>query len=275
MTYHKDVPDIVFSRWKELNPEYEIDFSLDEDCIHFLKTHFNEYVANLFKEIPVGMFKADLWRLCKLYVHGGVYADVDLVPYLKLDTLDPNITFYSCMNTMNNGIFQAFIKSTPNNPLLLIFLLSFMQNNPYFENGPTYDMYNCIQYNTSEVKSEITHNLSEIKLKINFGSSDVPTKEINLYYFPDIKHTLRLIDNQYLDTFQFQIRNHILYITRLDKNSGWGYQHSVELVIKSSESIFLFTEYCQFGKWTEGRVTFNGKKILDCRDENYYNNKGW
>jgi hypothetical protein len=276
MTYHKPVPDIVFSRWKELNPDYTFDFSLDTDCIQFLKTHFNDYISNLFKEIPVGMFKADLWRLCKLYVHGGVYADVDLVPYLNIDTLDTSITFYSCLNTMSNGIFQAFMKTTPKNPLILVFLLSFLKNNPYtFENGPTYDMYNCIQYNTRTVKSETRYDVSEFKIRINFGSSETNTKEINLYYFPDIDYVTRLIKHQYNDTFQFQIRNHILYIKRLDAPLGWGHQHSVDIVFKSKESIFLFTEYCQFGKWSEGRVTLNNEKIFDCRDENYYNNKGW
>ena len=33
------------------------------------------------------MFKADLWRLCKLYVYGGIYADIDLVPYLSIDSI--------------------------------------------------------------------------------------------------------------------------------------------------------------------------------------------
>jgi len=53
------------------------------------------------------MYKADLWRLCKLYIHGGVYADVDLVPYINIDNLDKDITFYSCISDSNDGIFQA------------------------------------------------------------------------------------------------------------------------------------------------------------------------
>ena len=37
MTYKKKIPDIVFDRWKKLNPDYNIVFSLDNDCINFLK----------------------------------------------------------------------------------------------------------------------------------------------------------------------------------------------------------------------------------------------
>ena len=35
MTYKKPIPDFVFERWEKLNPEYQLDFSLDEDCIEF------------------------------------------------------------------------------------------------------------------------------------------------------------------------------------------------------------------------------------------------
>ena len=40
MTYKKNIPPFVFYRWKMLNKEYNIDFSLDDDCIHFLQHHF-------------------------------------------------------------------------------------------------------------------------------------------------------------------------------------------------------------------------------------------
>ena len=82
MTYKKKVPSKVFRRWKELNPGYEIELSLDDDCYVFLKDNFNDYVADLFRKIPVGMYKADLWRICKLYINGGTKAS----PVWKLVT---------------------------------------------------------------------------------------------------------------------------------------------------------------------------------------------
>ena len=88
MTYKNIIPEFVFNRWKLLNKEYKMKLSLDNNCIHFLKKNFNDYIVELFLKIPCGIFKADLWRLCKLYICGGVYADVDLVPYLDIDKLD-------------------------------------------------------------------------------------------------------------------------------------------------------------------------------------------
>ena len=145
MTYKKNVPDKVFNRWKKINPNYKIDFSLDKDCINFLKENFNDYIVTLFKSIKKGIYKADLWRLCKLYIYGGVYADVDLIPYIYLNELNKDITFYSCLSYCKSTVFQAFmLVKNPRSPLLLYFIISFLQNCPNIV--PTKDMYNCLLY---------------------------------------------------------------------------------------------------------------------------------
>jgi hypothetical protein len=282
MTYKKDIPDFVYLRWKNLNKEYNIDFSLDCDCIDFLKTHFNDYIANLFQKIPQGMYKADLWRLCKLYVCGGVYADVDLVPYLNIDIeLDNNISFYSCLSATRDSVFQAFmICNKPKNPLILQFIISFLLNNAYsLHNGPCYDMYNCILYNLNNIKinSETKYEINEIKIFVNIGPSETNTKCIDLHFFPnDITYNIKLNENQYNDTFLFTIDNNFLIVKRTDKNTGWGFNHSIDIRINSYESIFLFTETLEENKhYTEAYVSLDKKKILDSRDSEYSKNKGW
>jgi hypothetical protein len=284
MTYKKAVPDIVFDRWKLLNEEYKIDFSLDNDCIQFLKDNFNDYIANLFQKIPFGMFKADLWRLCKLYINGGVYADVDLVPYLDINKLDKDITFYSCLSIDNDSIFQAFMInfSKPKNPLILNFLISFLINNPYiYFNGPPYDMYHCIKYNlnTTNIIHDHKYEIEEVKINVNIGSSKNNSKHIDLHFFPkDIKYHVNLLptDFNFKDEFTFIIKNNKLIVTRIDQDSGWGYNHWVDICIQSKESIFLFKENIGLNNnWVTSSVSLNGEKILDSRDINYYKNKGW
>jgi len=279
MTYKKEVPEIVFSRWRELNPEYKLELSLDDECIHFLETHFNKCVANLFRTIPAGMYKADLWRLCKLYIHGGVYADVDLVPHINMDMLDNDVTFYSCLSMLGNSIFQAFMMtSKPKSPLILQFILSFLLNKPYTYNlGPTYDMYSCIQYNLNlpDIIAEQKYEINEVKIRIDFGHSETNIKTVNLSYFPtDIDYEIRLASNPCNDKFKFDISDNSLTIVRLDKMDGWGYDHSCEICIKSNETIFLLPEKCP-GDWRYSFITLNGNKILDSRDINYCNNGGW
>jgi len=281
MTYKKPIPPFVIRRWQLLNPTYKIDFSLDKDCFMFLKKNFNEYVAKLFTTIPIGMYKADLWRLCKLYINSGVYADVDLVPYINIDKLDKNITFYSCVTEHTQTIFQAFIVnfSNPKNPLLFIFLLSFLLNHPYkYSNGPTYDMYNILKYNLNEnLISDKTYSINKIKLPIIIGKSSKPIKYILLHYFPnDIKYTIQIKPHPCQDNFEFKIKNNTLIVKRLDTSRGWDYNHSVDLCISSNEKIFLFKENLgPNNDATRSYVTHGSNKILDSRDLNYANSKGW
>ena len=281
MTYKKPVPKIVYDRWKSCNPSYNIELSLDPECVLFLQRYINPFVATLFNYIPRGMYKADLWRLCKLYINGGVYADVDLVPHLNIDNLNKGITFYSCLTPRTKSIFQAFMInfSKPRNNLMLIFLLSFLINKPHENhNGPTFDMYDCIKYNLDGVDPEpfVRYDLEEVKIKINVGSCDRNIKKINLYYFPPyINFSIRLKENTTDNKFTYRIYNNILFVKRTDANTGWDYDHSVDICIQSKESIFLFKEDWQGEDWVHAQVKIGSKKILDSRDINYHRNRGW
>ena len=282
MTYKKSIPDKVKTRWIEHNGDYKIDFSLDKDCLDFLETNFNNNVSDLFVKINEGMYKADLWRLCKLYVNSGVYADVDLVPYLNIDELDKTITFYSCLSIAPGAIFQALMInfSKPKDPLLLVFLLSFLINKPYtFSNGPTYDMYNCIQHilNVETILPERKYEVEMVKLKVCIGSSIENIKKINLYYFPeDIQYTISLYENHHQDTFHFEIKNNFLIVKRLDKSHGWGYNHYIDICFPSRSSFFFFKENIgPNNDWIRSNIVHNDKKILDSRDLDYHKNDGW
>lgn len=282
MTYNKNVPKIVFDRWIALNKEYKIELSLDNECIDFLKLHFNDYLVDLFIKIPEGMYKADLWRLCKLYIYGGVYADIDLVPYLDIETLDPDITFYSCLSIINRSIFQAFmISKEPRSPLILSFIISFLLYNPYlYPIGPCNQMYECIKYSldNEDIISEKRYDINKVKINIQIGSSDTNIKEIDLHFFPDdIKYNVKLIDNDHNDSFDFFIKDNKLIIKRLDETHGWGHNHYVDIILQSSQSIFLFKENSGSNNdWVTSFVSLNNEKILDSRDLEYFNNnKSW
>ena len=280
MTYKNEIPNFVIDRWKYLNKDYEVELSLDNECIEFLKTNFNEDVSNLFKNIKKGMYKADLWRLCKLYMEGGTYADVDLVPHVSLDNFNSN-TFYSCLALDKKSIFQAFMKiKNKHNPLILLFLVSFLVNKPYtYSNGPTYDMYNCLRYNLkiNRITSNKTYFLNDIRLPIYVGNSETNTKIIDLYYFPKIIYNIVVIDNQnYPDLFYFYIENNKLYVTRTDAHSGWGQMLQIEIVIKEALSFYLFEEYSDIKNTHENIcVKDNKRTVFTSRDPIYYYNKGW
>lgn len=279
MTYKKNVPEFVFSRWKALNKGYEIDFSLDDDCIEFLKEHFNDYIANLFVTIPQGMYKADLWRLCKLYIHGGVYADVDVVPYIDIDSLNKDISFYSCLSVNSNSIFQAFMVtfSPPRNPLILHFLISFLINNPCQRFiGPTFDMYECIQHNLSGIKlhAGVVYEINTVRIPVCIGSSEENVKYIDLHYFPEnVEYTIEIKSHIHSDDFYVDIKNNIITVKRMDSPIGWGYIHWMDICISSNQKMSFFNERigdCSCPDWPNTCfVLHKNKKILDSRDITY------
>ena len=279
MTYKKELPKFVTKRWRKLNGGYKIEVSLNPDCIDFIEKNFNKYISTLFKQIPEGKYKADLWRLCKLYIEGGVYADVDLIPHKSIHILDDDNTFYSCLNFKRKSIFQAFmVVKYKRSPLILCFILSFLLNNPHtYKSGPTYDMHKCIKYNIrGTVESEKVYNMNQVKIPVTIGACKSNTKRIDLHYFPsDVKYNVKLSENKYSDSFDFIIKANILVVKRTDKSTGWDCNHTCDIIIECGERVFLFQEYKGETGTTSCYVDYKNEKILDSRDKIYYRNGGW
>ena len=301
MTYHSNLPSFVTSRWLDLNPDYRIDFSMDAECISFLQTTFGRNVAELFKYIPRGMYKADLWRLCKLYIHGGVYADIDLVPHFTIsDGLDDgsDATFYSCLNMSYDSIFQAFMKhSRARSPLLLGCLISFLINKPYkdIDNGPTRDMYQFLLYNirhqaqpqtqhgtstgVTDILPHTRYTLRQIRIPVT-----IPANEdiIPLYYFPDdVKYSISIHpDTKDADKYRFYIKDNHLFV---DSDAGAGADTGtmvvdicIDLPEDEPEVIFLFEECIRIpGNISTCYISHQNKNIMDCRDARYMRDVGW
>lgn len=69
------------------NPNYNYTFYDSKERARFIKEHYSEYVYNAYKKLIPGSYKADLFRLCFLYIHGGIYMDCKLVCIQNYDTL--------------------------------------------------------------------------------------------------------------------------------------------------------------------------------------------
>lgn len=286
MTYKKEVPEFVFSRWLDLNPNFKVDFNLDDDCINFLEKEFGNSLSFLFRYIKEGMYKADLWRLCKLYLNSGVYSDVDLVPYIDIESLDNDVTFYSCMAVNERSIFQAFMinNSTEKSPLFAAFIISMIANRAWYNAaGPTYDMYDLLKYNTvDKIIAGEKYYLHTIKIPIVIGSSKNNIKKIELFWLPDdIEYDIKLVPHNFKDRLYVCIEGSSIIVKRKDEDKGWGHNHKLEIIMKCNECFYLFQEE-QFDwsgtpKERMGSciVSDKKKKILDSRDPIYLKNDGW
>jgi mannosyltransferase OCH1-like enzyme len=112
--------------WKHHNPSYTFHLYDDESCEKFLEQNFPQRIVDAYKNVIPGAFKADLWRYCVLYIHGGVYSDIDTICKGSLDTfLHEGVDFVTPidLNDNNEGrewyLFNSFIAATPKHPILL------------------------------------------------------------------------------------------------------------------------------------------------------------
>jgi len=175
LTYkNKRVPKVVLQKYIYLNPNYNISFSDDHDCYKFLNNYFCSDFAEYFKNIKWGPIKADFWRLCVLYVFGGVYYDIDINPHASVDTfIEKNTTFSTCLDYKNRAMFQAFIATTPENPILLeclmiMYLKKFIKRKNYSIMMGTKDMRAVLENNWigQPFRGDYTYNVKGQKIKI-------------------------------------------------------------------------------------------------------------
>ena len=78
------VPAVVQSKWLSMNPSFKLIVHGDVECYSFLLDHFGAEIAGYYKKMP-GQIKGCIFRIFYLYMHGGVYADVDVEPVVSLD----------------------------------------------------------------------------------------------------------------------------------------------------------------------------------------------
>lgn len=117
----KFLPNKVFYNWKNLNPEYKLIFFDDEACEYLLNKKFETNYGEHFRKILHPPFKADFFRICFLYIYGGVYSDIDIEPYKPIDKFyNPfkDVKFMTALGHSNSTCFQAIIISTRNNIIL-------------------------------------------------------------------------------------------------------------------------------------------------------------
>ena len=79
-TWHTiDLPPIMkqcTQKLQEDNPEFEYYLYDDQECRKFIEEHFEISILQSYDSLIPGAFKADLWRYCVLYIHGGIYLDI-------------------------------------------------------------------------------------------------------------------------------------------------------------------------------------------------------
>lgn len=129
------------NRNKELNPDFTFYLYDDNMCREFIEKYFENDVLYAFNKLIPGAYKADLWRLCILFIKGGIYIDIKYQcingftfsnvidkEYLTLDI--PSLYWSDKMH----GIYNAFMVCRPNNIFLWKCITKIVENvnNEYY-----------------------------------------------------------------------------------------------------------------------------------------------
>lgn len=81
-----------YASWKKTFPEDEYQHIVwnDEEGIRNVVSEEHPHLLSLYDSLPVKVMKIDLAKLCILYKHGGIYADMDIYCYKNFYSLLKN-----------------------------------------------------------------------------------------------------------------------------------------------------------------------------------------
>ncbi len=106
---------------RDRNPQLDLYWYSDEDCLRFLQEEFEPEVAAAFEALNPGAYKCDLWRYCILYKRGGIYLDAKfetLLPLAMLLAVEPQMFIKDYgYGSWNEWVYNGAIASPPGNPL--------------------------------------------------------------------------------------------------------------------------------------------------------------
>lgn len=147
------------------NPEFTYYLYDDETSEQFIRDNFDEDVVYSFNKLKPGAYKSDLWRLCILYIKGGIYLDIKYkcINGFKLLSLTDNEYYVSDrLSEGIRGIYNGFIVSMPNNKRLykgIQQIVENVKNNIYgytalFPTGPhsLASFFNAIDVNALKLR---------------------------------------------------------------------------------------------------------------------------
>lgn len=164
---HPNSHDLIKS-FIDLNPDYEWLFMDDSRCEQFIRDHFNQEFYDMYKSLPFGVMRADVWRVAVVYVYGGVYVDTDCRCIKPINEwLKPEDSLIVGEEMDNGDLFNCMFASIPKHPALLSVLNRFVElyNSPYFLDGSELQIQNFGQYGFSNgVLRYYKENPQDIKI---------------------------------------------------------------------------------------------------------------
>jgi len=121
MDYIRSKPTInnAVKSWRRFSHEFEYHFFSDIDCELFMKNVMGGNIYIAYMRLPMAVMKADLWRYCVIYTHGGIYADTDTICKVNPSFIFSNDKAYLiCAPENSTHLCQWVFAAPPKSPIL-------------------------------------------------------------------------------------------------------------------------------------------------------------
>ncbi len=225
LNYEQTIPKIIIQTTKtntitkacysaintfiDLNPEYEYRLYDDNDCIEFIKNHYDNDVLDAYNNLIPGAYKADLFRYCVLYITGGCYFDIKQILREPLrNIIDKNDKIILTEDNNPTAYYNATMLLEKNNPLMLTIIKQVVINvkNKYYGNCPLCPTGPCLLYNIT----------NHIKPKFYYK----PTINELLFYQLRSKASIKynnkpIINITYYGYYNYNLKNHYSYFWKI------------------------------------------------------------
>lgn len=99
----------------ELNPDWDVQISTDDEVNQYLKANLSEQQYKLVKNIGI-VPQTDIWRLLKLFNTGGLYIDIDRLCNRPLSDLLQDGVKWVLPTCEDNDFSHDFMMTAPGNP---------------------------------------------------------------------------------------------------------------------------------------------------------------
>jgi mannosyltransferase OCH1-like enzyme len=185
------------NKMRKVNPEFNIQLFDDCDCREFIKNNFSKNILTAFDTLKPGAYKADLWRLCILYINGGIYIDIKLncINNFKFIALTEKEHFVldrpGHWKEGEIGLHNALLVAKPKNNLLLRFINKINKNvknknydfTELYPTGPGLlgeEYIKMLRENESTINIQVELNKLDLCLEYN--------EQIIFYNVPILEH---------------------------------------------------------------------------------------
>ena len=149
----------------ELNPDYSYHFFDNKKSRQFIKDNFDSSVLKAYDVLNPKAFKADLFRYCYIYKHGGCYFDHKFVCQTPLfNFIKPEDTNVYCKDRDAHGMFNAVIISIENSEELYKAIQNVVKNVNDFNVGQ-----NCLDITGPKMFDRHTKYLNVPLIHIDGG----------------------------------------------------------------------------------------------------------